>query len=269
MYLIEPFQYAFMQKAAVASILSGLLCAVVGVYVVLRRMALVGDALTHGAFPGMVIAYLIRGNLFLGATVAALITALGIGAFARKRSVYEDTAVGVTVSAMFAFGVLLMSYTQSYRDLSSMLFGNILGVTTVDLILLGVVTIGVIGTLFLYEKELILFSLDPTYAESIGISVHFLRSLILTLLALTTVAGIVVVGTVLTTALLVTPAACARLLTKSFKPMMRIASIVGVGSCLGGLYLSYYVGVSSGAAIVLIATTFFGLAFIWKTVRGE
>ncbi|MEK7747967.1 MAG: metal ABC transporter permease [Nitrospirota bacterium] len=268
MFLIEPFYYAFMQKAAAASILSGLLCAVVGVYVILRRMALVGDALTHGAFPGMVLAYLAKSNLFLGAMIATLLTALGIAAFAKKQAVFEDTAVGVTVAAMFAFGVLLMSYTQSYRDLSSMLFGSILAVTFLDIVLLSFVTIIVIGTILLFEKELILFSFDSTYAQSIGISGNFLRHLMLILLALTVVSGIQVVGTVLTTALLVTPAAAARLLTKNFRQMMGIACFIGVSSCLGGVYLSYYAGVSSGAAIVLIATAFFAMAFVWKTARG-
>ncbi len=266
-WILDPLQYAFMRTGLLAAALVGIMCATVGVYVVLRRMAFIGDALAHTTLPGLVVAYLNGWNLFGGAIVAGLLTALGIGWLARRQAVREDTAIGVLFTAMFSFGILLISTTRSFRDLSHMLFGNILGITSGDLGVIAVVAALVLGALFVLHKELELTSFDPTHAAVIGLRPDRLRYGLLALLALTVVAGIQAVGVVLTSALLVTPAAAASLLTNRLPRMMLIASAVAVASGLTGLYASYYFQVASGAAIVLTCTLCFGLAWFVRTLR--
>ncbi len=265
--LLAPLQYGFMRNGLLAAVLVGVICATLGVYVVLRRMAFIGDALAHTTLPGLVVAYLQGWNLFAGAVVAGLLTALGIGWLSRRDAVREDTAIGILFTAMFSLGILLISTTRSFRDLSHMLFGNILGVTTRDLLLIAAIAVVVLGTLALLHKELELTSFDPTHAQVIGIPPDRLRYILLLLLALTVVAGIQAVGVVLTSALLVTPAAAASLLTNRLPRMMGIAAAIAVSSGIAGLYASYYRDVASGAAIVLTCTLFFGLAWIVHTLR--
>ncbi len=266
-WLIAPFRYGFMQTGLLAILLVGVTCATVGVYVVLRRMAFIGDALAHTALPGLVVAYLQGWNLFGGALVAGLVTALGIGWLSRRDEVREDTAIGILFTAMFSLGILLVSTTRSFRDLSHMLFGNILGVTGRDLVVIGVVTAIVVAVLGLFHKELELTSFDPTHAAVIGLRPDRMRYGLLMLLALAVVSAIQAVGVVLTSALLVTPAAAAALLTTSLPRMMLLATLIAMGSGIFGLYASFYGSVSSGAAIVLCCTACFGLAWMLSTLR--
>jgi ABC-type Mn2+/Zn2+ transport system permease subunit len=247
-WLLEPLSFSFMRTGFAAAALVGVTCAAIGVYVVLRRMAFIGDALAHTVLPGLVVAYLNSWSLFGGALVAGLLTALGIGWVSRRGIVREDTAIGVLFTAMFALGILLMSTVRSFRDLSHILFGNILGVRPDDLLLIAAIAGGVILTLGLAHKELELTSYDPTYAEVIGLRADRLRYLLLALLAFTVVSCIQVVGVVLTSALLVTPAAAAGLLTQRLPRMMLVAALIAVGSSVVGLYASYYANVASGAA---------------------
>lgn len=266
--LIAPFRdYAFMRTALAAATLTGIICATLGVYVVLRRMAFIGDALAHTILPGLVVAYLRGWNLFGGAVVAGVLTALGIGWLSRREAVREDTAIGVLFTGMFALGILLISTVRSFRDLSHILFGNILGVTNRDLALIAGVAVLVLGTLLLFHKELELTSFDPTYARVIGLKADLVRYALLVLLALTVVAGIQTVGVILTSALLVTPAAAASLLTDRLPRMMAIATAIAVLSGVVGLYASYYRNVASGAAIVLSCTLCFGAAWLVWTLR--
>jgi ABC-type Mn2+/Zn2+ transport system permease subunit len=266
-WLVEPFRYSFVSSAVLASCVIGVTCAVLGVYIVLRRMANVGHALTHSALPGLVVAYLTGGNLFAGAAVATIVTALGIGFISKNKEVYEDTAIGIIPTAMFAFGILLMSQAKSFRDLSSMLFGNILGVGSSDLVMIMAVGLMVLGIMTLFHKEFELFSVDPDYARTIGIPLEQLRYMLLVLLALTVVVGIQAVGTVLTNALLIAPAAAARLLTNRLKNMVMIAAGIAIVSSFCGIYLSYYFGLSSGAAIVFVCTLAFAVCWIIKRLR--
>lgn len=268
-WLIEPFQFAFMRSGLAAAALVGITCAVLGTYVVLRRMAFIGDALAHTVLPGLVVAYLNSWNLFAGAVVAGMLTALGIGWVSRRGTVREDTAIGVFFTAMFALGILLMSRVNSFRDLSHILFGNVLGVRPSDLTLIVIISGGVLLTLFLVHKELELTSYDPTYAQVIGLRADGLRFLLLILLALTVVTCIQVVGVILTSALLITPAAAAGLLTNRLPRMMLIAALIAVFSAICGLYASYYANVASGAAIVLTCTACFGLAWAIHSVRNR
>jgi manganese/iron transport system permease protein len=266
-WLIAPFRFEFMQTALVAALLVGIVCASIGVYVVLRRMAFIGDALSHTILPGVVMAYLNGWSLPGGALVAGLATALGIGWLSRREAIREDTAIGVVFTGMFGLGVLLMSTARSFRDFSHILFGNILGVTGADLRLMGLMTVSVLALLVLFHKELELTSFDPTHAEVIGLKASWLRYLLLILLAFAVVSSIQVVGVVMTSALLITPAAAASLLTHRLWRMTVIGVGVAVLSGLIGLYASFYANASSGAAIVLACTGFFMLAWAWHALH--
>jgi ABC-type Mn2+/Zn2+ transport system permease subunit len=266
-WLTAPFRFNFMQTALMAAVLVGLACPSIGVYVVLRRMAFIGDALAHTILPGVVVAYLSRWSLSLGALVAGVLTALGIGWLSRREVIREDTAIGVVFTGMFALGVLLMSTARSFRDFTHILFGNILGVTADDLRLIALITGGVLQLLFLFHKELELTSFDPIHAEVIGLKASWLRYLLLLLLAFAVVSSIQVVGVVMTSALLITPAAAASLLTLRLLRMMGIAILIAISSGVIGLYASFYANVSSGAAIVLACTGFFLLAWVWQALR--
>lgn len=250
-----------MQTGLLAAVLVSLTCAVLGVYVVLRRMAFIGDALAHTVLPGLVIAYLNSWNLAGGALAAGLATALLIGWLSERQEIREDTAIGIVFTGMFALGILLMSTTRSFRDFTHILFGNILGVTSTELLFIGAVASVVLILLALFHKELELTSVDPGYAAVIGLRVHWIRYLLLCLLALAVVSAIQAVGVVLTSALLVTPAAAASLLTQRLTPMMISAALIAIFSGVAGLYTSYYSSVSSGAAIVLVCTACF--CIVW------
>jgi ABC-type Mn2+/Zn2+ transport system permease subunit len=260
-WLLDPFHFKFMRHGFEAVLMVGTTCAVLGSYVVLRRMAFIGDAIAHTALPGVVIAYLKGFSLFFGALVAGLLTALGIGWLSRREAMREDTAIGVLFTGMFALGVLIISTTRSFRDFSSMLFGNILGVTRSDLILIAAITAIVLTVLALFYKELELTSVDPSYSAVVGLRADWMRNVLLVLLALAVVTGIQAVGVILTSALLVTPAAAASLLTRNLFRMMVLSSVFAVASGFIGLYASFYAGVSSGAAIVLTSTGWFAVAF--------
>lgn len=265
--LTEPLQFTFMQTGLLATVLVGATCAVLGVYVVLRSMAFIGDALAHTILPGLVAAYLLGLNLLGGAVVAGVATALGIGWLSRRGTLREDTAIGVTFTGMFALGILLMSTTGSFRDFSHMLFGNVLGIVPRDLVLISVLALLVLGFLFLFHKELELTSFDPTHARAMGLEADKIRYGLLVLLSLTVVAGVQAVGVVLISALLITPAAAASLVTNSLPRMMAISAAIAVFSGVAGLYASYFFDVASGAAIVLACTACFGAASIVRALQ--
>jgi len=268
-WLTEPFQYTFMINGLIAATLVSFTCATIGVYVVLRRMAFIGDALAHTILPGLVVAYLNQWNLFAGAITAGIATALGIGWLSRRQEVREDTAIGILFTGMFALGILLISAVRSFRDFTHILFGNLLGVTVNDLILIGAITATVLIALALFYKELELTSFDPTHAQIIGLNPDTIRYGLLILLALTVVTSIQAVGVVLTSALLITPAAAAALLTDRLQRMILIAAIIAIVSSLSGLYASYYFGVSSGASIVLACTAWFGIVWIIRSISKK
>jgi len=268
-FLIAPFEFGFMQRALIGSVLAGAVCALVGTYVVLRGLAFIGDALAHAAFPGVVIAYLLKANIYLGATIFAVITAVGIGLVSRRGRVSYDTAIGILFAGAFALGVLLMSKIPGYTvDLFSFLFGNVLGISTRDLLLVGALGAIVALTIILFYKELLLLSFDPTTAEAMGYPVRGLNYLLLGLIALTIVISIQAVGIILVVALLVTPSATAYLLTVHFFRMMMLGILFAALAAVIGLYLSYYLNVASGAAIVLVSTCLFFLVLaarrLWR-----
>ncbi|MBF0510925.1 MAG: metal ABC transporter permease [Candidatus Omnitrophica bacterium] len=266
-FFLDPFQYVFMQRAFLAAVVIGVLCAALGAFVVLRRMAVVGHALTHSALPGLVIAYLMGANLVFGALIATILTAFGIGFFACEDSVYEDTLVGMVPNVMFAFGILLISTSKSFRDLFSMLFGNILGITNGDLHLIMILAVVSLAALFLFYKELKLSSVDIDYARTIGMPVKFLHYGILLFLSLSVVVGIQAVGTVLTNALLVVPVAAARLWTDRLGRLIFLSCFFSVLSAIGGIYVSYYFGTASGASIVIFCFVIFMVSWLYKFVK--
>ncbi len=268
-WLLEPWSFAFMQHGLLAALLVGILCAVIGCYVVLRSMAFLGDALAHAILPGVAVAYLLQGNLTVGALVAAVAVAIGIGFFSREGTVKEDTAIGILFSAALSLGVALISSIRtSASDLTHILFGNVLGVSSGDLLFTALMAVGILGLVMLLYRPFLVISFDPVLAATLRLPGQFLRYLMLILLALTVVVSMQTVGVGLGAALLVTPAATAYLLTRRLARMMAISAVVGAVSSLIGMYLSYYTIIAPGAAIVLVATGFFLLAFAWKRVRG-
>ena len=250
----------------VAAVLIGATCACLGVYVVLRRMAFVGDALAHTVLPGLVVALLLGYSTYLGALVAGLITALGIGWLTRRQALREDTAIGVLFTAMFALGVVLAAGRDPH-ELNALLFGDLGNVGRGELALLGGVTVVVLAALALLHKELELTSFDPVYAEAVGIRTDRLRYLLLGLIALAVVSAVRAVGVLLTAALLVTPAAAASMLTASLPRMMALGTGLAVASAIAGLWLSLRFDLPSGAAIVLVCTAGFAVAWMVRTAR--
>lgn len=271
-FLFEPLGYAFMVRGLLAAIIVGIVCAVLGTYIILRGMALFGNALAHAILPGVAVAYLIGGNsqmwLFGGGLAAGILTTLGIGAIS-KEGVKEDTATGVIFVSMFALGIALISTVRSYTvDLTHFLFGNVLGVAPGDLWLIAIFGGLVLVTILAFYKEFLVISFDPTLAQTLRLPTTFLHYLMLFLIAVTIVLSLQAVGIALMSAMLVTPAAAAYLLTRRLPVMMVIAAFIGAASAVAGLYLSFYVNVASGPAIVLMSTLFFLLAFLFSPRRG-
>lgn len=269
-WLLDPLAYGFMQRGLAAALLVGLLCSVVGCYVVLRGMAYLGDAIAHAVLPGVAVAYLLRADLTLGAMIAALGVATGIGWLSRPGKLREDTAIGIVFAASLALGVALISTIRSYaQDLTHILFGNVLGVSVWDLWLAGILGFVVLGMIGVFYRELMLISFDPVFAATLKIPAEWLRILLLMMLASTVVVSMQVVGVGLVTAMLVTPGAAAYLLVRRLPTMMAVAALIGMGSNVAGLYLSFYINVASGAAMVLVATGVFLLAFLFSPQQGQ
>ena len=258
----DPLGYAFMVRGLVAVTVVGIVCAAVGTYVVLRGMAFLGDALAHAILPGVAVGYLVsggaRGPVFWWALATAILTAIGIGVVGKAAKVKEDTAIGVIFAGMFALGIALISTVRSYAvDLAHFLFGDVLGVSTGDLWLITVFGGFVLLTIVVLYKEFLVLSFDPVLAATLRLPTTVLNHLLLVLLAVTTVVSLQTVGVTLVVAMLVTPAATASLLTRRLPTMMALASVIGAFSGIVGLYLSFYLSVASGAAIVLVCTAFF------------
>lgn len=267
--LSEPLTYGFMQRGMLAAVMVGILCAVVGCYVVLRGMAYLGDAISHAILPGIAVAYILKGEILIGAFVAAIIVALGIGFFTRRGTIKEDTAIGILFAATLSLGVALISTIKTYAlDLTHILFGNVLGVSATDLVLIAVLGMVVLLAIILLYKELLVVSFDPVLAATLRLPTELLRNLLLVLIALAVVVSLQTVGVGLVAAMLVTPAATAYLVTRRLPTMMVVAAVLGATASIVGLYLSYYLDIASGAAIVLTATLFFFVAYLLAPPKG-
>jgi len=268
-WLVYPFTYQFMQRALAAGVLVGVLCSVVGCYVVLRSMAFLGDALAHAILPGVAIAYLLGGNLMLGALAAAVVVALGIGQISRKGTIREDSAIGILFTAALALGVALISTIRTYAvDLSHILFGDILGINGTDLLLTAGTAVAVLAVVVILYKPFLVISFDPVLAATLRWPAELIRNALLLLLALTVVVSMQTVGVGLVAAMLVTPPATAYLLTKRLPAMMGLSALFGALSAILGLYISFYANIVSGPAIVLTATGFFLIAYLFSPRKG-
>ncbi len=268
--IVEPLGYAFMQRAMLAVLLIGTISGVIGCYVVVRGMAFLGDALAHSILPGVAVAYVGGGDLFLGGLVAGIAAALGIGWLTREGRLKEDTAIGVVFAGMFALGIAIISTTNSYSvDLTHILFGDVLGVSPDDLQTMALAGLFVLGAILALYKEFLVLSFDPSLVKTLKLPGERLRLLLLALIAVTIVASLQTVGVALMVAMLVTPAATAQLLTRRLHHMMMTAGLLGAASGVVGLYLSYYMNIASGPAIVLTSTALFIAVFAVQQVRGR
>jgi manganese/iron transport system permease protein len=267
LWLTEPLSYAFIQRGLLALILVGGVSAVVGCFVVIRGMAFFGDALAHTILPGVALSYTASGgnigsNLFVGGLGAGILSAVIIAYLTRDDRLKEDTAVAIVFVTMFALGIAIVSTQSSYSvDLTHILFGSINGISQDDLVMMaimGVIVLVIIGLLY---KELVIISFDLSLAHTLKLPVEFLRVLLLILIAITIVASLQAVGISLMLALLITPAATARLLVKRLHHMIIIATFIGIVSGIIGFYASYYLNVPSGASIVLTMSALFAIVF--------
>jgi manganese transport system permease protein len=267
-WFIAPLQYDFIVKAICVSALVGVICSVLSCYMTLKGWALMGDAVSHAVLPGVVLAYIYKIPLAIGAFVFGLGSVISIGFIKAQTRIKEDTVIGVVFTGFFAFGLVLISKNPSDIDLMHILFGNVLGISNQDIIqtlIIGGITLGVITIL---RKDLLLFCFDATHARSIGINITLLYYILLSLLSLTIVAAQQTVGIILVIAMLITPGATGYLLSDRFNIMTIIAVISGVFSSVFGTYISYHIDGATGGCIVVLQTLIFLLAMVFAPKHG-
>jgi manganese/iron transport system permease protein/iron/zinc/copper transport system permease protein len=266
--LLEPFRYGFFQHALEVSLLVGALCGLVGVYVVLRGMSYIGHGLSHAIFGGAVASYALQVNFYLGAGIWGFVSALLIQRVARRRTIGADAAIGVITSASFAVGIAIISVTGSFtRNFEAALFGNVLGVTGLDVVVVAVVAVASAAIIFFRYRALLFATFDPEVAEVSGVNTSLTDATMAIVLAATITASMNVVGVTLIAAVLVIPPVIGRLLTDSFHRMLWISVATGALCGFGGVYLSYFLDWSSGATVVISASVLFVLAYGWSALR--
>ncbi|MEG4242735.1 metal ABC transporter permease [Microcoleus sp. MON2_D6] len=268
--LIEPLQYGFMQRSLLIAILVGIVCAIVGSYLMVQRLALLGDAISHSVLPGLAIAFILGGNIFIGAFIAGVLSTVIIAWIKARSTIKEDAAMGIVFSAFFALGITLITIVQKDNkiDLNHFLFGNILGVTAQDAIDTAVIVAVVLLVVVFFYKELLFYTFDPLGAQATGLPVNLLNFGLMVLIALTIVASLKAVGVVLVLSLLITPASTAYLLVTRLHQVMILGAIIGVISSISGMYLSYFYNLPSGPAIVLVASGLFVLSLLFSPTQG-
>ncbi len=268
--LIEPLQYSFMQRSLVVAVLVGFLCAVVGSYLMVQRLALLGDAISHSVLPGLAIAFILGMNIFVGAFIAGVASTMVITWIRTRSPIKEDAAMGIVFSAFFALGVTLITIIQKDNkiDLNHFLFGNILGVTFADMRDIALITAIVLLVVFLLYKELLFYTFDPLGAQAAGLPVNRLNFGLMVIIALTIVASLKAVGVILVLSLLITPGATAYLLVKRLHQVMILGATIGVISSISGMYLSYFYNLPSGPAIVLVVSGLFVLSLLFSPAHG-
>lgn len=260
--------YGFMQKALITAVMVGIICGVIGSFIVLRGMALMGDAISHAILPGVAISYMIGINYFYGAVLTGLLTAFGIGAISQNSRIKNDSSIGIVFSAFFALGIILITQAKSATDLTQILFGNVLSVRDSDMYLTLIIGAVVILAVVLFFKELLVTSFDETMAAAYGLPVRLIHYSIMFLLTLVTVASLQTVGVILVVSLLITPASTAYLLTNRLSVMVVLAACFGALSSIIGLYFSFVYNMPSGPVIALAATVLFALAFLFSPKQG-
>ncbi|QKS70884.1 metal ABC transporter permease [Paenalkalicoccus suaedae] len=269
LFIDQLMNYTYLQNALVAAILVGVICGVIGCFIILRGMALMGDAISHAVLPGVVVSYMISGSFFIGAVFTGVLTALAIGFISRNSKIKEDSAIGIMFTGMFALGIVLMTALRgSSIDLNHILFGNVLAVSSQDFLITLVIGIIVLLSIFIFYRPLLLSTFDETMAQATGHPVRAIHYLLMLLLSLVTVASLQTVGIILVVAMLITPGATAYLLTERFSVMLFLSALFGVLSAVIGLFFSVIYDVASGASIVLAASSFFVLAFLFAPKQG-
>lgn len=264
----DILNYSFLQRALITSILVGIICGIIGSFIIMRGMALMGDAISHAVLPGVAISYMLGINYFYGAVFFGVLTALGIGFVTQNSRIKSDSSIGIVFTAFFALGILLIAKAQTATDLTQILFGNLLSVRPSDMWITVSVAIIMIVIVTLFYKEFLISTFDATMAQAYGLPIKWIHYSIMVLLTLATVASLQTVGVVLVVAMLITPASTAYLLTNRFSTMIVLASFIGALSSVIGLYISFEHNLSSGAVIVLVATILFIIAFLFAPKQG-
>ena len=272
-YLISPFQYGFMVRALIVSVLVGIMCPVIGAYVITRGRAFMGDALAHSVIPGMVVAALLHFSPFFAAVPTGIVIALLMGTVSRRTGISEDTSIGIVFAGMFALGLVMLSVVPNINvNIEDLLLGQVLGVTQTDVYVSLALTALVLLGLYAFHRQLVYTTFDQIGASVVGIKTSLVEYILLALLALVIVIGIQAAGIVLVMAMLITPAATAYLLARRFVGVMIIGALVGATSAVIGLYLSFHADLPSGPAMALFATLMFAVAAVVKgawPVRSE
>lgn len=268
-FLEALFQYQYLQNALFAGILVGIICGVVGCFIILRGMALMGDAISHAVLPGVVISYMVGVNFFIGAVITGVLTALAIGYVSQNSKIKHDSSIGIMFSGAFALGVVLITLNRGTGvDLWHILFGNVLAVSRSDLWMTVGIGVVVLSLIFIFYKQLVLSTFDPTMAQSIGLPIKWINYTFMFVLSLVTVAALQSVGIILVVAMLITPGSTAYLLTDRLPIMMGLSAIFGSASAIIGVYYSFIYDVATGASIVLVASVLFVLTFLFAPKNG-
>lgn len=267
-FIQDLMAYEFLQRAFVTSIIVGIICGVIGCFIVLRGMALMGDAISHAVLPGVAISYMLGINYFYGAVVSGILTAVGIGVINQNSRVKSDSSIGLVFSAAFALGIILITSAKSATDLTQILFGNVLSVRASDMWLTVAVGGIVLLAVLLFYKELLVSSFDETMAAAYGLKTRLIHYSIMVLLTLVTVASLQTVGVILVVSMLITPASTAYLLTNRLSTMIGLAMFFGALSSMIGLYVSFLYNLPSGPVIALATTSIFLLAFLFSPKQG-
>ena len=263
--LVDPFQYSFMVRALIVSVLVGVMCPLLGVYVVTRGLGFMGDALAHSVLPGMVGAFILGISPFFGAIPMAIAVALASGYLIRKAGVGEDTSVGIIFAGLFALGLTMMTAFKGIRvNLEDILLGQVLGVSQTDVYVTLGLSAFVLFATYAIHKEMLFSSFDPTGASVVGLPTDKLEYALLALLAIVIVLALQAVGIVLVISMLITPAATALLLVRNFQYAMVAAVGLGVAAAVAGLYISYHFNLPSGPVMALVVAAFFILAVVWN-----
>lgn len=267
-WLIEPLGYEFIRNAIAVGILVGILCPVVGSYLIVQRMALLGEVIAHAVLPGLPIAVLLGVDISFGAFICGLISTFVISWIRSQSRVKVDTAMALTFSSFLALGITLISLLPNKLDLHELLFGDILSVTRVDVGRTAIITLFILLLVKLFYKELLFYTFDKLGAQALGFPVNFLHYGLMAAITLTIVASMQTVGIVLIIALLVGPGTTAYLLVKELHQMMGLGAVFGIIASISGVYASYYLNIPSGPAIVLVTFCLFLLALLFSPSQG-